>query len=94
MRILVAEDEKDLNRLISGKLTKEGYATDSCFDGQDAPDHCKAPADGVYFEKAKLERDDGRTYYEIEFKFGTAEYEYDIDALTGEIISFDSGTND
>lgn len=42
MRILVAEDEKDLNRLISGKLTKEGYAVDSCFDGQDALDYMQS----------------------------------------------------
>ena len=36
MRILIVEDEKDLNRLISKRLTKEGYAVDSCYDGEDA----------------------------------------------------------
>lgn len=61
---------------------------------QIALSHSGAPADGVYFEKAKLEMDDGRTYYEIEFRFGVEEYEYDIDAVTGEILSFDRDTDD
>ncbi len=61
---------------------------------QIALSHSGAPADGVYFEKAKLEMDDGRTYYEIEFRYGVEEYEYDIDAVTGEILSFDRDTDD
>lgn len=36
MRILVAEDERDLNRVITKRLEKEGYIVDSCFDGEDA----------------------------------------------------------
>ncbi len=39
MRILLAEDEKDLNRLITKKLEKAGYAIDSCFDGEEAWDY-------------------------------------------------------
>ncbi len=39
--------------------------------------------------KIKLDRDDGRYIYEIEFRNGRYEYEYDIDALTGNIIDFD-----
>lgn len=35
MRILLCEDEKNLNNLIKTKLESEGYAVDSCFDGQD-----------------------------------------------------------
>ncbi len=35
MRILVAEDEKDLNRVISKRLEKEGYSVDSCFNGEE-----------------------------------------------------------
>ena len=38
MRILVAEDEEDLNLIISRKLKDEGYAVDSCFDGEEAID--------------------------------------------------------
>lgn len=36
MRILVAEDEQDMNRLIVRTLQKEGYGVDSCFNGEDA----------------------------------------------------------
>lgn len=34
MRILVAEDEKELNRLLSARLKAENYSVDSCFDGE------------------------------------------------------------
>ncbi len=33
MRLLVAEDERDLNRLIVKTLEKAGYGVDACFDG-------------------------------------------------------------
>ena len=39
MRILVAEDEKHLNRIISEALTDEGYSVDSCFNGQEVLEH-------------------------------------------------------
>lgn len=35
MRILVCEDERDLNQVITKKLTSEGYAVDQCYDGED-----------------------------------------------------------
>ncbi|MCD7982212.1 MAG: response regulator transcription factor [Clostridiales bacterium] len=38
MRILIAEDERDLNHIISKKLTSDGYSVDSCFDGREAID--------------------------------------------------------
>lgn len=41
---------------------------------------------GVTFTKAKLDRDDGRTVYEIEFFAGETEYEYTIDATSGAIL--------
>ena len=39
MRILVAEDEKSLNRVITKRLESEGYSVDSCFNGEDALDY-------------------------------------------------------
>ena len=51
MRILVAEDEKDLNRLISSRLKAEHYSVDSCFDGQEALDYLAgAPYDAVILD--------------------------------------------
>ena len=38
MRILLAEDEKDLNAIITKKLKKDGYSVDSCYDGEEALD--------------------------------------------------------
>ena len=39
MRILVAEDEKDMNRLISKRLKSEGYSVDSCHSGTEVFDY-------------------------------------------------------
>lgn len=36
MRILIAEDEKDLNEILSARLRQEHYSVDSCFNGEDA----------------------------------------------------------
>lgn len=42
MRILVVEDEVDMNKLIVKKLKKEGYGVDSCYDGQTAIEYILA----------------------------------------------------
>lgn len=39
MRVLVVEDEQDLNRVIVKKLKVEGYSVDSCYDGEEALDY-------------------------------------------------------
>ncbi len=44
MRILLAEDERDLNKIITKKLASEGYSVDSCYDGEQAID-CAAAAE-------------------------------------------------
>lgn len=36
MRILIAEDERDLNNIIKQKMEEEGYSVDTCFNGEDA----------------------------------------------------------
>lgn len=36
MKLLIAEDEEDLNAVITKKLQAEGYDVDSCFDGEEA----------------------------------------------------------
>lgn len=48
-----------------------------------------AEADILGKVHVKLERDDGKAVYEIEFVSGYTEYDYDIDAVTGEVVSFD-----
>ena len=41
MRLLIAEDEKDLNRIISKRLESEGYTVDRCYDGGEALDYLR-----------------------------------------------------
>ena len=43
----------------------------------------------VTFEKALLKKDDGKVMYEIEFFTSAYEYEYEVDAYTGAILSND-----
>lgn len=36
MRLLIAEDDRDMNEIIVKKLKAEGYTVDACFDGEEA----------------------------------------------------------
>ncbi len=51
--------------------------------------HAGKSASSVSFTKAKLDKDDGKVVYEIEFRSGRTEYEYDIDAYSGKILEYD-----
>lgn len=42
MRILLAEDQKDLNKIINKRLSAEGFSVDSCFDGDEVGDFTSA----------------------------------------------------
>ena len=42
MRILIAEDEKDLNRMLVSRLETEHYSVDSCFNGQEALEYLES----------------------------------------------------
>ena len=46
------------------------------------------------FLRANLDWDDGRMKYEVEFYSGNTEYDYDIDAVTGAILSSDRDLED
>lgn len=51
MRLLVVEDQKDLNDIIVRKLEREGYAVDACYDGSDALDFINgAEYDGIILD--------------------------------------------
>lgn len=39
MRLLVVEDEKDMNQIIVKSLMTEGYNVESCYDGRTAVDY-------------------------------------------------------
>ena len=52
--------------------------------------HAGVSAESATFSKAKLDNDDGRMEYEIEFYAGGMEYEYTIDAFNGTILEYDN----
>lgn len=55
---------------------------------QIALNHAKLTKQQVGYIQNKLDKDDGRWEYEIEFRYGTTEYEYNINAYTGEIVDY------
>ena len=97
MRILLAEDEHDLNHIIAKRLTAEGDSLDCCFDGQEAIDILSYTdydalildvmmprADGYAVLRAL--RDKGKTTPVL---FLTAR-----DAVADRVKGLDSGAND
>lgn len=56
---------------------------------QIALEHAAVNANAISDYECELDRDDGKVIYEISFEHGHVEYEYDIDAVTGTIISWE-----
>ena len=97
MRLLVAEDERDLNRIITKKLMSEGYSVDSCYDGEEAWDCLDyTDYDGVVLD-IMMPRIDGMEVLRRLRKKGkdtpvlflTAK-----DAISDRVAGLDSGAND
>lgn len=59
MRILVVEDEKHLNRIISEAMEDEGYSVDSCFNGADALEYALSAKYDVMILDIMLPKLDG-----------------------------------
>ncbi len=51
--------------------------------------HANLTEDTVQFLRTEQEYDDGVLVYEIDFNYNTYEYDYKINANTGEIVSYD-----
>lgn len=60
--------------------------------GEIAFEHAKVSRGEAADYRSKLENEDGVWVYEIEFRVGKTEYEYEIDAETGRIISAEKET--
>ena len=56
--------------------------------------HAGVNAESAYDLSVELENEHGRAVYEVEFKADGYEYEYEIDASTGEILKFDKEKDD
>ena len=87
----------ELNLILStgrpdaGKVLSLGNASDKAYIGEEkakeaAFAHAGVSAADVRGYEMEMDLEKGVMAYEIEFKCGGFEYEYDIDALTGEII--------
>ena len=59
MRILVVEDEQDMNLLIQKVLKRSGYCVDGCFDGQEAEDYLAGTEYDVILLDVMLPKRDG-----------------------------------
>ena len=98
--------DKDVEKLESNKgnkqkRTDEAKSQDnsSRYIGIDkakaiAVDYAGLSISDVTFSKAKLDTDDGNTFYEIEFYKDGIEYEYEIDASSGKILEYDTEQDD
>lgn len=87
-------DETELNtaETLPAK-TANVAATASAYIGEAAAkaialQHAGVNEADLTFVKSELEREDGRMVYDISFYKGNTEYDYEIDAITGEIRSF------
>lgn len=59
-----------------------------------ALDHAKLKKSDVTGLRVSLDKDDGRTYYEVDFRKGNVEYDYEIDAVTGKVVEWDKDVDD
>lgn len=80
---------------VGNGTTGNGAGTAGNYIGTDAAqnvalNHAGATIDAVYKFDIKLDRENGRMVYEVEFAYNGMEYEYEIDAYTGDIIWWES----
>ncbi|MFI3260903.1 MAG: PepSY domain-containing protein [bacterium] len=58
-----------------------------------AVEHAGVSSSSVRYTKCELDYDNGIVEYEVEFLVGNTEYEYTINAITGDILEFDIDYN-
>ena len=99
----ILEADKDALRETStnGAQLVEGNQTGSAGDAANASliskakakeialAHAGVTASKASFVEVKLDNEDGTQVYEVEFYSGSTEYDYEINAVTGEILSYD-----
>ena len=97
MRILLAEDEHDLNLIITQKLTSDGYSVDSCFDGEAAMDYLScADYDAVILDIMMPKADGLAVLRQLRQAGKTTPVMFLTarDAIADRVKGLDSGAND
>ncbi len=98
---LVGLTVNELNLLASSQsaapsgVTVSGSASSGSYIGLDAAktaacQHAGVAETDATFVGSEFDYEDGRMVYELEFYAGGKEYEYDVDASTGEIVKYSS----
>ncbi len=97
MRILIAEDEKSLNRILVKQFQKNGYSVDSCFDGESVFDYlANATYDAVVMD-VMMPKADG---FEVLKKMRAQKNETPVifltarDTIDDKVFGLDLGAND
>ena len=97
MRILIAEDQKDLNKILVKKLTAEGYSVDTAFDGEEALDFIRmADYDGMILD-INMPRKNGLEVVETIRKNGNYTPVLFLtarDSIEDKVTGLDIGAND
>lgn len=97
MRLLIAEDERDLNRILVQKFTDEGYSVDTCFDGEAALDFLAAAEyDGAVLD-VMMPKADGFSVLKMMRKQGIATPVLFLtarDAIEDRVQGLDLGAHD
>lgn len=97
MRILYAEDERDLNEIVTRKLVSEGYGVDSCLDGRAALEFLESAEYDAVVLDIMMPHMDGLTVLR---RFRAARGRAPVllltarDAVADRVEGLDSGAND
>ena len=80
-------------------IKAKGQASDTAYIGNEAAEaaalkHAGATKETATALHSKLEWEHGKMVYDVEFASEGFEYEYDIDALTGEVVDFEKYVDD
>ena len=97
MRILVAEDERDLNALVVKRLKQEKYSVDACYDGEAVFDYMRNAEYDVLILDIMMPKMDGisvvkklrQNNHTVPVLFLTAR-----DAIADRVAGLDAGADD
>lgn len=91
-------NEQNTGAANAAPITTSGSASQSAYIGLEAAKeaalkHAGVSASDATFVEAEYDYDDGRMVYEVEFHVKGTEYDYEIDAQTGEVVKYKNEQN-